>query len=225
MESISGISTSGEFSETDNCQGVSLPAGASRTVNVTFAPLTAGQRSGTVSIFDNSPNAPQLGQLVGTAIDWGLNIPSGSSTTQTAIAGQTVTYQLNVTSGGFTGTVNLSCGNPPNANCSVAPSVNFTSASTAPVTVTVTTAPRSSAQLHFGGRPGFYVSSQTARLSWTLISAGIGIVGLVVLGHRTRTKIRLSAMLVLGSIMILGRAAAILLLHPRPPERRPGRTL
>jgi hypothetical protein len=65
---ISGTNAS-EFAETDNCGG-SVPAGASCTINVTFAPTATGTRTGTLNITDNatSPASPQTVVLTGTAI-------------------------------------------------------------------------------------------------------------------------------------------------------------
>jgi hypothetical protein len=52
---FSGISTSGPFAETDNCQP-SLQAGASCTVNVSFVPTVAGAASGQLTLNDDSGN-------------------------------------------------------------------------------------------------------------------------------------------------------------------------
>jgi len=140
--SISGISPSGEFSQTNNCPiGSTLAPNASCTLSVTFSPKTAGTRFGAISIFDSSPNAPQIVQLTGAAIDWALGLAAGSSPSQTVAAGKSANYQLNVASLGFIGAVSLSCANaPPQANCSVSPSsVNFQGPGNAQIAVTVAT--------------------------------------------------------------------------------------
>ena len=55
--SVSSISASGPFAETNTC-GSSIAAGASCTVSVTFTPTTADAASGTLSVASNAPNSP-----------------------------------------------------------------------------------------------------------------------------------------------------------------------
>jgi hypothetical protein len=66
---ISAIAVSagnvGDFSQTNNC-GVPLPPNGSCTINVTFAPLTTGARSATLTITDNAPGSPHTIALSGT---------------------------------------------------------------------------------------------------------------------------------------------------------------
>ncbi|HUO15045.1 MAG TPA: SBBP repeat-containing protein [Verrucomicrobiae bacterium] len=62
---ISSTSVSGDFSESDNCEG-SVPAAGSCVLNVTFTPSTAGLRTGSVSISDNAPGSPHTIGLSGT---------------------------------------------------------------------------------------------------------------------------------------------------------------
>jgi hypothetical protein len=70
---LSGLAISGtnatDFAQTNNCGG-SVAAGASCTINVTFAPAATGTRIGTLSITDNatSPTSPQTVALTGTGI-------------------------------------------------------------------------------------------------------------------------------------------------------------
>ena len=56
--SISGISASGDFGETNNC-GSSLAAGGNCNISVTFSPTGSGTRTGTLSITDNASGSPQ----------------------------------------------------------------------------------------------------------------------------------------------------------------------
>src|ERR1700730_1158205 len=62
--SISQISVSGDFSQTNNCpfSPATLPSGSSCTVSVFFTPNSAGARSGSLLFTDNAPNS---GQSVG----------------------------------------------------------------------------------------------------------------------------------------------------------------
>jgi streptogramin lyase len=52
---FSGISTSGDFPETNNCSGT-LVAGTSCTVSVSFAPTVAGPETGLLTLNDDSSN-------------------------------------------------------------------------------------------------------------------------------------------------------------------------
>jgi hypothetical protein len=55
----------GDFRQTNNC-GSGLAAGASCTINVTFAPTAIGTRSATLSVSDSATNSPQTVVLSGT---------------------------------------------------------------------------------------------------------------------------------------------------------------
>lgn len=63
--SITGISATGDFAETNTCGGAVL-AGANCTISVTFTPAAAGSRTGSVSIADNAAGTPQTVSLTGT---------------------------------------------------------------------------------------------------------------------------------------------------------------
>jgi hypothetical protein len=124
----------GDFGETNNCPAStsSLAVGAKCAINVTFTPTATGNRAASVSITDNAPGSPQSVSLTGTGTDFslaaatGANCPAGAncSTSATISAGQTATYDLQVSpSNGFNGTVALSCtGAPSPSTCSVSPS-------------------------------------------------------------------------------------------------------
>jgi Protein of unknown function (DUF1573) len=64
---ITGIAVAAPFAETDNCPS-SLAAGATCTINVTFAPDIEGDFSGNVSITDNAKGSPQTVALTGTGV-------------------------------------------------------------------------------------------------------------------------------------------------------------
>ena len=63
--SITGITTSGDFAESDTC-GTSVGTGANCTIKVTFKPTESGSRSGMLSITDNASGSPQSVSLSGT---------------------------------------------------------------------------------------------------------------------------------------------------------------
>jgi Abnormal spindle-like microcephaly-assoc'd, ASPM-SPD-2-Hydin len=69
---LSPISLSGSFSQTNTC-GVSIKAGGSCTISVTFTPKVVGTISQRMSLRDGDPTSPQSITLTGT----GLPTPSG----------------------------------------------------------------------------------------------------------------------------------------------------
>ncbi|HET7015096.1 MAG TPA: choice-of-anchor D domain-containing protein [Streptosporangiaceae bacterium] len=100
--SVSGISASGDFAQTNNC-GTSIAAGASCTASVTFTPTASGTRTGVLTITGNASNSPTTVALTGTGAgsvntNLALGQPtSASGFTQTyvpanAVDGNTSTY-------------------------------------------------------------------------------------------------------------------------------------
>src|SRR5205807_5364863 len=55
--SISNITTSLPFAQTNNCPA-GLPAAANCTINVTFQPIVSGNATGTLTIVDNAGGSP-----------------------------------------------------------------------------------------------------------------------------------------------------------------------
>jgi hypothetical protein len=72
---ITGISASGDFAQTNTC-GTSVAAGGSCSIAVTFTPIAAGQRTGSISISDNAAGSPHSISLTGTGQAGGT--PAGS---------------------------------------------------------------------------------------------------------------------------------------------------
>jgi len=64
---INSISTTGDYSDTNNC-GTSVEAGGNCTIIVSFTPTTTGTRTGTLSVADNALNSPQSVSLTGVGI-------------------------------------------------------------------------------------------------------------------------------------------------------------
>lgn len=144
--SFSAISVTGPFaivtSGTTCAVARAVAADSSCTVAVNFSPTAGGQATGSLSFSDNAAGSPQIVFLAGTGLDFTLAAASGSSTTATVTAGQTATYNLNLTAThGFNAAINLTCAGAPSlATCTVSPSAVTTSGSSAaPVTVTVAT--------------------------------------------------------------------------------------
>jgi hypothetical protein len=63
---VSGVTTSGDFAQTNQCS--SIATNQSCTINVTFTPTAAGSRSGTLTISDNAQGNPHTVALSGTGI-------------------------------------------------------------------------------------------------------------------------------------------------------------
>jgi hypothetical protein len=73
--SVSGVTASGDFSQTNNCG--SLGVGASCTVTVTFRPTASGTRTGSVTITSNANNSPTTIALTGSGIGADSNVARG----------------------------------------------------------------------------------------------------------------------------------------------------
>jgi hypothetical protein len=99
--SISSVSISGTFSQTNTC-GSSIAAGGSCTVSVKFAPTVAGAASGTLSVASSAPGSPLTVALSGTGTSSGTNLALGQPVTASgytqayvpanAVDGDTSTY-------------------------------------------------------------------------------------------------------------------------------------
>ena len=118
---ISCVAVTGDFAQTNNCEP-SVASGGSCTVNVTFAPASAGTRTGTLTITDSAPDTSQSLSISGAGADFTLS--SSSQSPATVTAGPTASYTLSVSPvGGFSQAVSLACaGAPSEATCSVMPS-------------------------------------------------------------------------------------------------------
>ncbi|MEV7391359.1 choice-of-anchor D domain-containing protein [Streptomyces sp. NPDC091215] len=72
---VSGVSATGDFSQTNNC--ATLAVGASCTVTVGFKPTTGGSRTGNLTVTSNANNSPTVVTLAGSGIDSTTNIAAG----------------------------------------------------------------------------------------------------------------------------------------------------
>jgi hypothetical protein len=156
INSVSLVGTNpGDFAKaSDGCSGVNVAPNNNCVISVTFRPTVGGPRSATLSFSDNATGSPHTVPLTGTGTDFTLAAASGGSTSATANAGQTATYNLQIAPAGLSGSAALSCSwtgsQPTGTNCTVSPtSVNLDGTNAAPFTVTVTTTARSLA----GPRP------------------------------------------------------------------------
>ena len=209
--SISGISATGDFAETNTC-GAALPAGSSCQISVTFTPTAAGSRTGGIAIAGSTQTVALTGVGV-AAPDFSVGLASGSQSSQTVTAGQSAQFTLAVApAGSFAGAVSLSCNITPAAALAPACSLSSSSlqlGSSGPQTVTVTvktTAPVTTAQkAEFPGG--------TLPLVFTAMLLGVG--GLVP-RKRKWLLVALSAMVVLGTAIGCGGGS------PASPITTPG---
>src|SRR5208283_1371016 len=67
----------GDFAQTNDC-GLSIAAGATCTISMTFTPAAAGSRSAQIEVADNAPGDPQGIVLSGTGIGPVANLSSTS---------------------------------------------------------------------------------------------------------------------------------------------------
>jgi hypothetical protein len=166
---ISNIVMGGDFSQTNSC-GNAVVAGGNCTLNVTFVPTGSGGRIGSLTITDNASGSPHVVALTGSATDFSL-AAAGGSTAATVTAGQTATYNLQLSSlNGFAGIVALGCaGAPTLATCAVTPtSVTLTGSSPVTLSVTVTTVAASTMTPATVPRQRFPMSPQWFGLSLLL---------------------------------------------------------
>jgi Cep192 domain 4 len=167
---ISGITIAGpdaaSFGQANSC-GSTLAAGTSCSVSLIFTPTSTGPKAATLSFADNAAGSPQSVPVSGNGISLGLTSTPGGSTSATVAAGAVASYSLSIGGAGFGGVATITCtGAPTGAACSVPNSVNLSATSSSPLTVTVTTKPRSSATLF------------PNRTTWFLALAVFGLVAL-----------------------------------------------
>ncbi|HEX4788846.1 MAG TPA: choice-of-anchor D domain-containing protein [Actinospica sp.] len=92
---VSGVSVSGPFSQTNTCS--SLAVGASCTVSVTYKPTAAGASTGSLTVTSNANNSPTTVGLSGSGIGATTNI--GTSATLSASSAASGYPALNANDG------------------------------------------------------------------------------------------------------------------------------
>jgi len=120
--SITSISVSPGFKETDNC-GSSVAAMGSCMISITFVPAAAGSQSGTLTVFDNVAGGVQTLPLNGVATDFELADLSASNVPYGIQRGLSITIMPEIAGlNGYSGTITLSCSTPsPGPTCGVSP--------------------------------------------------------------------------------------------------------
>ena len=110
---ITGVSISGDFSQTNNCPGA-LGAGSSCSFQVVFTPTATGTRTGTLSISTTATSTAQTVSLTGAGAGPSVQVSPGTLTfgsqaVGTSSAAQTVTLEntgttaINITGVSITG--------------------------------------------------------------------------------------------------------------------------
>ena len=92
---VSSISVTGDFGQTNNCVGTVAAAGGTCTINVTFTPTTAEQKTGAINITDTAPGSPHQISLAGTGATAGaaVTLVPTSLTFGTQVVGSTSASQ------------------------------------------------------------------------------------------------------------------------------------
>ena len=186
--SIQAIAATGDFNVIagSNTCGPLLPSNSACTLQVAFAPGSAGVRAGTVTVTDNAAGSPHTVTLTGTGVDFALQ--ANGNTSATISAGQQAVYPLLLSSAlGVPGAVSFTCTPvPADATCTVTPS-NPSLGGTTTVSVTVATSVQGAA-LHLQGPiqqkwlalvfPGALILLPRKKARWlALLSATLLIVG------------------------------------------------
>ncbi|MFC1420307.1 choice-of-anchor D domain-containing protein [Streptacidiphilus sp. N8-3] len=82
--SVTGVSTTGDFSQTNTC-GSSIAVNGSCTVSVKFTPTASGARTGSLSIAGNASNSPATVALSGTGAGTvSTNLAAGKATSESS---------------------------------------------------------------------------------------------------------------------------------------------
>lgn len=201
MLNISSVQISGDFVQTNNC-GVTVAAGASCTINVTFSPSVSGTRSGTLTINDNAnPNLQSI-TLSGTGSDFSLSV---APSTFTVKSGSTAVYLFTVGAidGPFTGTIALSCGNvPAKASCSFTPSSVTPTGGQVTSTLSIATASVASRNL--------LASQSQAPMCYALWMPlfGAALFGVILIAPNKRArKQRFEVLVIVASLSLLSACA------------------
>ena len=96
---ISGISVTGDFTQTNNCPTV-VPLGNSCTINVAFSPTAEGDRTGSLTIASNGSGNPHTVALTGTGLS-AFPVPTIATLSPESRAIGSAGTTLTITGSGF----------------------------------------------------------------------------------------------------------------------------
>ncbi len=198
---ISSISTTGDYSETNNCTSA-LGYNSSCTVNITFSPGSSGTDDGTLTVTGSASNSPVTLTLTGTGEDFSIETTLGTPSSASVSPGQKATYSVSIVStSGFNQDVSLTCtGAPAHSSCSISPA-SVTVPATVNVTV-ATTAGASIPELNKTDPPGFDLSGQSLK-RWLLILVLVGgLIGWCILRGRGHGRAWMRIVMIMGILLL-----------------------
>ena len=182
---------SGAFQWTATTCTATLAPGATCTGSVAFAPTSAGQQSGMLTISSGMLAANVQAPLSGMGFDFSATVTGGAS--QTIASGQTARYALALSPlSGSSGTFTFQCDTlPAHASCTFNPASETVAANTTGgVTVQISTGQTSA----FSGPPAPPVSPYGR-----VFSVALGLIALPFLWHKRRKTMSLIAVLALAT--------------------------
>jgi Abnormal spindle-like microcephaly-assoc'd, ASPM-SPD-2-Hydin/Beta-propeller repeat len=150
---VTSVTTSGEFAQTNNCN-TSVLQNEDCTIVLTFSPTAGGTQTGSLTITSNATGSPQTVSLTGVGVA-AFTVAPSSPTLTVSTVGQSTSTSIQLSSQtGFTGTVSLTCSvqfagqgsatDPP--TCSISPAqVQVSGTGSGNSTLTVITSTSSSA--------------------------------------------------------------------------------
>ena len=167
------VGTTGDFSQSNTCGQTVAPL-ANCSFSITFTPTSSTTRTGSLIITDNASGSPHVVAFTGNGADFSLAAALGGSTAATVMAGNTATYNLQVSPlNGFAGTVALTCtGAPSLATCSSVPgtvTLNGSSSTSFQVKVTTVAPSNSAPSPVLPDLPGTYMQQSTLPMLLALV--------------------------------------------------------
>ncbi|MGA8865906.1 MAG: choice-of-anchor D domain-containing protein [Candidatus Sulfotelmatobacter sp.] len=186
---ITGISASGDYSETDSCVGVSVPPTSTCSISFSFTPSASGTIAGIATLFDNAPNTPQLIALNGSGVYPITIAPAtlsfGTVTVGSSSPSKTLTisnHQTQAISLGFASSADYSavgsgtapCGSTLRANSRCTLSVTFTPTVNGAIQGALTVTGNVAFSPQIVGLSGSGSGGTTAPLSFSPASAQFG---------------------------------------------------
>ncbi len=203
---VNAVAASGGYSQINNCTGVSLTAGQSCTITVTFSPTVTGSMPGAITVSDTAVGSPHVVSLSGSgqlpmslsanltfaATNVGSTAPS-QNMTLTNNQSQTVTFTSS-TSGDYSAVGNGSspCNGTLAAKAKCTFAVSFTPTTNGIIKGALTITPTPGTVLA-GGLTGTGQNGTTAPLTFTPASLSFGNVGLTTSSSKTVTIKNISA--------------------------------
>ncbi|HUN84580.1 MAG TPA: choice-of-anchor D domain-containing protein [Terracidiphilus sp.] len=187
------LTVSSGFQLANTTCGTTLLASASCTASVAFAPTSAGQQTGNLTVASSVLASNAVASLSGTGVDF--TVQASGAQSQSVASGQTASYTLVLTpANGSSGTFTFSCGAlPANAVCSFNPNSETVAAnSTGNVTVQVETGQSTSSARKAG----------TER--WGVVPV---ICGILILPFAVRLRGRKLLIVVAGCLLAFGASS------------------